>query len=202
MQLIALTGGIASGKSTIARRLAEHGAVVVDADAVAREVVEPGQPALAAIRSRFGDGVIRLDGTLDRPALGAIVFADDPARLDLNAITHQAIWHRTRQRFAEAAAADPDAIVVYDVPLLVEGGASRDPAFDLIVVANAPADVRRQRLIDERGMDPAEADRRIASQAGDAERLAVADVVIDTAGTIEQTIEGADELWHRLSAAP
>lgn len=202
MQLIAVTGGIASGKSTIARRLAEHGAVVVDADAVAREVVEPGQPALAAIRSRFGDGVIRLDGTLDRPALGAIVFADDAARLDLNAITHEAIWHRTRQRFAEAAAADPDAIVVFDVPLLVEGGATRDPAFDLIVVANAPAEVRRQRLIDERGMDPAEADRRIASQAGDAERLAVADVVIDTAGTLEQTIEGADELWHRLSAAP
>ena len=202
VQLIGLTGGIASGKSTIARRLAEHGAVHVDADAVAREVVEPGEPVLDAIRARFGDGVIRPDGTLDRPALGAIVFGDEAARLDLNEITHGAIARRTRQRFAEAEAADANAIVVYDVPLLVEGGMTREPAFDLIVVANAPAAVRRQRLIEERGMDPAEADRRIASQTTDAARLAVADVVIDTAGTLEQTIEGADELWHRLSAAP
>lgn len=202
VQLIGLTGGIASGKSTIARRLAEHGAVHVDADAVAREVVEPGEPVLDAIRARFGDRVMRPDGTLDRPALGAIVFADEASRLDLNSITHQAIARRTRQRFAEADAADANAIVVYDVPLLVEGGVTHDPEFDLIVVANAPAAVRRQRLIDERGMDPGEADRRIASQATDAERLALADVVIDTAGTLEQTIEGADELWRRLSAAP
>lgn len=198
MQLIGLTGGIASGKSTIARRLAVHGAVVVDADKIAREVVEPGTPALAEIAETFGNGVIRADGSLDRPALGAIVFADQDARLRLNGITHPAVLRASTARFEQATAEDPDAIVVYDIPLLVES--ANDYPFDLVVVAHAPADTRIDRLVRLRGMDPAEADRRIRSQASDDERLAVADVVIDTGGSLEHTLEQTDALWERLTA--
>ena len=198
MQLIGLTGGIASGKSTIARRLADHGAVVVDADKIAREVVEPGTPALAEIAETFGAGVIQADGSLNRPALGAIVFADEDARLRLNGITHPAVLRASTARFEQAAAADPDAIVVYDVPLLVES--ANDYPFDLVVVAHASADTRIDRLVRLRGMDRAEAERRIRSQASDDERLAVADVVIDTDGSLEQTIEQTDALWERLRA--
>jgi dephospho-CoA kinase len=198
VQLIGLTGGIASGKSTIARRLAVHGAVVVDADKIAREVVEPGTPALAEIAETFGDGVIRADGSLDRPALGAIVFADQDARLRLNGITHPAVLRASTARFEQAAAEDPDAIVVYDIPLLVES--ANDYPFDLVVVAHAPADTRIDRLVRLRGMDPAEAERRIRSQASDDERLAVADVVIDTGGSLEHTLEQTDALWERLTS--
>jgi dephospho-CoA kinase len=198
VQLIGLTGGIASGKSTIARRLAVHGAVVVDADKIAREVVERGTPALAEIAETFGDGVIRADGSLDRPALGAIVFADQDARLRLNGITHPAVLRASTARFEQATAEDPDAIVVYDIPLLVES--ANDYPFDLVVVAHAPADTRIDRLVRLRGMDPAEADRRIRSQASDDERLAVADVVIDTGGSLEHTLEQTDALWERLTA--
>lgn len=197
MQLIGLTGGIASGKSTIARRLAERGAVVVDADLIAREVVEPGRPALAEIAERFGSGVLHPDGSLNRPALGAIVFADEDARLALNAITHPAVLRASTARFDEAAAADPDAIVVYDVPLLVES--ANEYPFDLVVVAHASAETRVQRLVALRGMDPAEAERRIRSQATDDERLAVADVVIDTDGELDDTIAQTDALWDRLT---
>jgi len=197
VQLIGLTGGIASGKSTIARRLAERGAVVVDADLIAREVVEPGRPALAAIAERFGSGVLHPDGSLDRPALGAIVFTDEDARLALNAITHPAVLRASTARFDEAAAADPDAIVVYDVPLLVES--ANEYPFDLVVVAHASAETRVQRLVALRGMDPAEAERRIRSQATDDERLAVADVVIDTDGDLGDTIAQTDALWDRLT---
>jgi dephospho-CoA kinase len=197
VQLIGLTGGIASGKSTIARRLAVHGAVVVDADKIAREVVEPGTPALAAIAETFGEGVIQTDGSLDRPALGAIVFADQDARLRLNGITHPAVLRASTARFAQATAEDPDAIVVYDIPLLVES--ANDYPFDLVVVAHAPADTRIDRLVRLRGMDPAEAERRIRSQASDDERLAVADVVIDTGGSLEHTIGQTDALWERLT---
>lgn len=197
MQLIGLTGGIASGKSTIASRLAEHGAVVVDADRIAREVVEPGRPALAAIAERFGPGVIAADGSLDRPALGAIVFADEEARLALNAITHPAVLAASTARFAAAAEADPGAIVVYDVPLLVES--ANEYPFELVVVAHAAAGTRVERLVALRGMDRAEAERRIRSQATDEERLAVADVVIDTDGTLAHTRQQVDALWERLT---
>jgi dephospho-CoA kinase len=197
VQLIGLTGGIASGKSTIARRLADHGAVVVDADKIAREVVEPGTPALAEIAETFGAGVIQADGSLNRPALGAIVFADEDARLRLNGITHPAVLRASTARFEAAGAEDPDAIVVYDIPLLVES--ANDYPFDLVVVAHASADTRIDRLVRLRGMDRAEAERRIRSQASDDERLAVADVVIDTDGSLEQTIEQADALWERLT---
>ena len=199
MQLIGLTGGIASGKSTIASRLASHGAVVVDAARIAREVVEPGTPALAAIAERFGDGVIAPDGSLDRPALGAIVFGDPEALQALNGITHPAVMAESTARFRAAGEADPDAIVVYDVPLLVES--ANEYRFDRVVVAHADAETRIRRLVELRGMDRAEAERRIRSQASDDERLAIADVVIETGGTLAHTLEQVDALWEELRAA-
>lgn len=195
VQLIGLTGGIAAGKSTVARRLAEFGAVVIDADAIAREVVEPGEPALARIRERFGDAVIA-DGALDRAALGAVVFGDPEARRDLESITHPAVRDRVRVRIAEAERADPDAVVVYDVPLLVE--AKLPLRFDHVIVVHAAVAERRRRLVELRGLTPIEADRRIAAQATDAERLAVADIVIDAGGTLAETIEQTDAAWRRI----
>ncbi|WP_458041860.1 MULTISPECIES: dephospho-CoA kinase [Bacteria] len=199
MPLIALTGGIAAGKSTIARRLAEHGAVIVDADAIVREVQAPGSAVLERIAETFGNDVIRPDGSLDRAALGAIVFGDEAAVGRLNHIVHPAVRVRSQERFAEARAADPGGVVVYDVPLLAEARGG-DP-WDLVVVAHAPSDVRATRLITERGLTADEAARRIASQVSDDERLALADVVIDAAGTIEHTLEQTDALWERLSTA-
>lgn len=199
MYLIGLTGGIASGKSTIAARFAEHGAVVIDADVLSREVVAPGTPGLEAIAQRFGPAVIDGSGALDRPALGAIVFADDRARADLNAIVHPEVKRRSQALISEAAE-DPDAIVVYDVPLLVETG--RKDEFDLVVVAFAPSAVRAARLTGIRGLDPGEAERRIAAQASDAQRAAVADVVIDTSGSLAHTHDQVDAVWHDAMAAP
>ena len=200
MVLIGLTGGIASGKSVVARRLAEHGAIHVDADALAREVVEPGTPGLAAIAGRFGDSVISSDGTLNRPALGAIIFSDSEARLALNDITHPAVWNRARELFDEATAIDPDAVIVYDVPLLVEASGSRPITFDLIVVVTATVETRLTRLVTLRGMNAAEAAGRLASQATDDERLAIADVVIDSNGTLAETLDQADSLWAKVTA--
>ena len=199
MYLIGLTGGIASGKSVVAKRLAERGAVVVDADVLAREVVEPGTPGLAAIADHFGDAVIAPDGSLDRAALGAVIFADADERLALNAITHPAVWRRARELFAAAERADPDAVVVYDVPLLVEAAGDRPISFDLVVVVDASAETRLSRLVELRGMSETEAGRRIASQAGDAERLAIADVVIDSDGPLEATLAQADDLYRRIT---
>lgn len=196
MPLIALTGGIASGKSTIAARLAEHGAVVVDADALVRETQRAGSPVLAAIAEGFGGGVLRGDGELDRAALGAIVFGDPGALARLNAIVHPAVRAASARRFADAFAADPTAVVVYDVPLLVETRAE-DP-WDLVVVAHAPAEVRARRLVEVRGMSEAEAAARIAAQASDEQRLAIADVVIDTGGSLEDTIARTDGVWEML----
>lgn len=196
MPLIALTGGIASGKSTIASRLAEHGAVVVDADRIVRDVQKPGSPVLAAIAAKFGDDVIDSGGVLDRAALGARVFGDADAVARLNAIVHPAVRAESARRFADALRADPDAVVVYDVPLLVE--ARVDDPWELVVVAHAPAHVRRARLISLRGMSEADAAARLASQVSDDARLAVADVVIDTSGTLDDTLRGADGLWASL----
>lgn len=198
MYLIALTGGIASGKSTVARRLVEHGAVLVDADLLARDAVEPGMPALAAIRAEFGDGVFAPDGTLNRAALGAIVFADPAALERLNAITHPAIWALVEQCFAAAA---PDDIVVYDVALLVESAALRPPHMDLVVVVHADRQTRLDRLVELRGMSADAARDRVDSQASDEQRLAIADVVIDTNGTLEQTYAQVDSVWERATAA-
>lgn len=198
MLLVALTGGIASGKSTVARRLQEHGAIVVDADQVAREVVEPGEPALARIAEEFGPDVIAADGSLDRAALGAIVFRDPEGRMKLNAITHPAVIERARSLFAAAGAADPEAIVVYDIPLLVEAG--RHDEFDLIVVVHAATETRVRRMIELRGMTREEALHRINSQATDTDRFAIADVVVDADGTLEHTLEQTDALWKNLRA--
>lgn len=198
MPLVALTGGIASGKSTIARRLAEHGAIVVDADQLVREVQAPGSPVLARISGEFGTDVILPDGSLDRPALGARVFGDPDAVARLNAIVHPAVRTESARRFAAAFAADPAAVVVYDVPLLVEARA--DEPWDLIVVAHAPAEVRRRRLVELRGMTEEDAAARIASQVSDDRRLAVADVVIDTAGSVSETLTQVDDLWEQLAA--
>lgn len=198
MDVIGLTGGIAAGKSAVAARLAELGAVVIDADRLAREVVEPGTPGLAAIVHRFGDAVLAPDGSLDRARLGSIVFADDSARRDLNAIVHPAVQRRYDELVAEALARDPGAVVVYDVPLLAEARAASD--FALVIVVDAPPEVRLERLVSLRGMDRADARARIEAQVPDAERRAMADVVIDSSGTLEHTLEQVDALWERLVA--
>lgn len=199
MYLIALTGGIASGKSTISERLSALGAVVIDADVLAREVVEPGTPALAEIASEFGTPMLRPDGSLDRAALGALIFRDPKARDKLNAITHPRIWQRVHRLIAEAERQNPDAVIVYDVPLLVEAGTDRDMRFDLVAVAHADAATRLKRLVELRGIEYGEAVRRIESQASDEERLAIADVVIDNNGTLEDTLAQVDALWERVS---
>lgn len=191
-----LTGGIASGKSVVASRLGELGAVVVDADQVAREVVEPGTPGLARIAEEFGPDVLAADGSLDRSALGSIVFQDPEKRLALNEITHPAVMERSRALFAAAGAADPHAIVVYDVPLLAEG--ARAEEFDVIVVTHAATETRIRRMIELRGMTREEALHRINSQATDTERLAIADVVIDTDQDLEFTVQQVDALWESL----
>lgn len=197
MPLVALTGGIASGKSTIARRLSELGAVVVDADQIVRDVQQPGSPVLAAIAAEFGDDVVQPDGALDRAALGRKVFGDDAAVKRLNAIVHPAVRAESARRFGEAFAADPDAVVVYDVPLLVE--ARVDDPWQYIVVAHAPAEVRLRRLVELRGMSEADAAARLASQVNDAARLAIADTVIDTDGSLDDTVRQVDELWGSLA---
>ena len=193
---IALTGGIAAGKSTVGARLAELGAVVVDADGLAREAVAPGSEGLARIAESFGTAVIAEDGSLDRAALGAIVFADPDRRRELEGITHPVVRRLAAERMSAAESADPTAVVVYDVPLLVESGP--DHGFELVVVAHAPAAVRIERMVALRGMDRAEAERRVGAQASDAERLAIADVVIDTDGTLDATLEQVDRLWERV----
>jgi dephospho-CoA kinase len=197
MRVIGLTGGIAAGKTVVADRLAELGAVRIDADRLAREVVEPGTPALAEIARRFGSGVIAADGTLDRRALGAIVFRDPDARRDLEAITHPAVRALSARRIAEAGEADPDAVVVYDIPLLVESG--RVDEFERIVVVHAPREERIRRLVELRGMAREEAERRIASQATDEDRLRVAHDVIDSGESLASTLAQTDRLWANLS---
>ena len=199
MRIIGLTGGIAAGKSTVSARWAEHGAVVVDADKLARDAVAPGSDGLRRVAERFGPGVIAADGSLDRPALGAIVFADPAARKDLEAITHPEVWRLAQAAFDAAEAADPDAVIVYDVPLLAEARGSRPLRFDAVVVVDAPAAQRIERLVEHRGTTRQEAERRVASQASDAERLALADHVVDATGTVADTIRSADEVWERLT---
>ncbi|GGA56922.1 dephospho-CoA kinase [Pseudoclavibacter endophyticus] len=199
MTTIALTGGIASGKSTIANHLRELGAVILDADHFARMAVGAGMPALAAIRAHFGDRVIRPDGSLDRPALAAIVFADEEQRAVLNGITHPEIARLTLAAKAEVRSGDPNAIIVHDIPLLLEARHNYD--YDEIWVADAPAEVRLERLVDERGLDRAEAARRVGSQATDEQRRRIADVLFDTTETLDETLAHVEREWARVSAA-
>ncbi|TFC31423.1 dephospho-CoA kinase [Cryobacterium sp. TMT1-3] len=201
MYLIGLTGGIASGKSTVAKMLADLGAVIIDADQLAREVVQPGTPGLAAIAAEFGGDILLADGTLNRPALGAIIFSDPIRRTLLNNITHPAVRQLSRDQIAAAAAADPSAIVVYDVPLLAEAVAGGLVSFDLVVVVQADADTRIQRMMELRGLTRAEATHRITAQASDAERLALADVVIDNTGTVDATLAQVNALSERVRSA-
>lgn len=198
MPLLALTGGIAAGKSTISRMLQEHGALIVDADAIVREVQAPGSPVLDEIAAAFGDAVILPDGSLDRAALGARVFGDAKALGRLNAIVHPAVHTRSVERMQDALATAPGTVVIYDVPLLVETRLE-DP-WDLIVVADAPAAVRERRLVTDRGMTEADAAARVASQVSDERRRAIADVVIDTTGTMADTQRQVDELWTRVES--
>ncbi len=198
MPLIALTGGIASGKSTIARRLAEHGAIIVDADQIVREVQTAGSPVLQQIAAVFGGDVITPEGSLDRASLGSKVFGDPELLARLNAIVHPAVRAESQRRFEAAQAADPSAVVVYDVPLLVE--ARVDDPWDLIVVAHAPASERLRRLVELRGMEEHAAQDRIDAQVSDDRRLAIADIAIDTSGTIEETQAQTDALWERIRA--
>ncbi len=192
---VGLTGGIGSGKSTVSALLRDHGAVVVDYDRIAREVVEPGSPALAAIVQRFGADVLDEDGSLDRPALGAIVFADEASRRDLENITHPAV----RARAVELEAlAGPDDVVVHDIPLLAESG-GRGP-YDVVVVVDVPVEVQVDRLVRDRGMTPDEAQARIGAQASRDDRAAVADVVVDNSGSLEELTAAVRDLWRELSA--
>lgn len=196
MQLIGLTGGIASGKSTIGKRLAELGATRIDADQLARDAVAPGSPGLARVIARFGDELLLPSGELDRAALGGIVFGDPEALADLNAIVHPEVRRLYEARIAEASAQNPDAVVVYEIPLLVE--AAREMEFDLVVVADAPVEQRIDRMIEFRGMSEGEARARVARQAGDEERRAIADVIIDTSTSETATLAQVDALWARL----
>ena len=195
MLRVGLTGGIGSGKSEVSRRLRELGAVVIDADVLARDVVAPGTDGLGEVIEQFGIGVLTADGALDRPALGALVFGDDEARKRLEAIIHPRVRARAAEIEAEAA---PDAVVVHDIPLLVETGQA--DRFDLVVVVDVPPDVQLARLTGARGMTADEAQSRIASQATPQDRLAAADLVIDNGGTLDELDDRVEEVWGRLSA--
>lgn len=199
MRLIGLTGGIASGKSLVSARLAELGATVVDADALARQAVAPGTLGLQRIVSEFGEELRGDDGSLDRAALGAIVFRDPERLATLNAIVHPEVQRLALEAFAAAAAANPDVVVIYDVPLLAENAKRLAPQFDAIVVVTAPEHIRIDRMIGDRGMTEADARDRIVHQASDDARLALADHVIDNSGTRERTIQQVDALWPALS---
>ena len=190
MLKVGLTGGIAAGKSLVARTLAECGAVLIDADALAREVVEPGTEGLAAVVEAFGPDILADDGSLDRPALAAVVFGNEERRKVLNGIVHPLVRARAEQLAAEVPA---DGILVQDIPLLVETGQAGN--FDVVLVVEAPVEVRLERMVRERGMDPAAAKARIAAQATAGQRAAVADVVLENSGTPEELVAAVRRLW-------
>jgi len=192
MLMVGLTGGIGAGKSTVAGMLAARGAVVVDADAIAREVVEPGTPALAKLAERFGPGILQADGSLDRPALAAVAFVDDDTRKELEAITHPAIGEEFLRRVAEAPA---DAVVIHDVPLLVES--KRGFEYACVIVVEAPLETRLDRL-EARGVPRDDARRRIGLQASDEDRRKVATWVVDNAGNLAGLEKQVDEIWAEL----
>jgi dephospho-CoA kinase len=190
---VGLTGGIGAGKSEVSKRLVARGAVLIEADAIAREVVEPGSAGLAAIVREFGAGVLLPDGTLDRPKLGSIVFGDPERLAALNAITHPLIGRRSQERFE---AAPEDAIVVYDMPLLTEGNLAS--LHDVVIVVDVPVEVQIARLVERRGMTEADAKARIAAQATREQRRAIADHVIDNTGSLTELDARVDEVWADL----
>ena len=191
---VGLTGGVASGKSTVSAMLAERGAVVIDADLLAREVVAPGTDGLAEVVAAFGDQVLGPDGALDRPALGAVVFADEARRRTLEAIIHP----RVRARAAEIEAAAPaGAVVVHDIPLLTETGQAG--SFDAVVVVDVPVETQVERMVGLRGMSDDDARARVAAQASREERLAVATHVVDNTGTLDELRARVDEVYDALA---
>ncbi|GFE26208.1 dephospho-CoA kinase [Streptomyces libani] len=196
MVKVGLTGGIGAGKSEVSRLLASYGAVIVDADKIAREVVEPGTPGLAAVVEEFGDDVLAPDGTLDRPKLGGIVFSDPEKLKALNAIVHPLVGARSAELEASAG---PDAVVVHDVPLLTENGLA--PLYDLVVVVDAAPQTQLDRLVRLRGMAEDEAKSRMAAQATREQRLAVADLVIDNDGPLKALEPQVRAVWERLRTA-
>jgi dephospho-CoA kinase len=190
---VGLTGGIGSGKSAVAARLAELGAVIIDSDRLAREVVAPGTEGFADVVAMFGNGVVASDGSLDRPALGRLVFGDEGRRRTLEGIIHP----RVRARAAELVAAAPEgAVVINDVPLLVEAGLA--DTYESVIVVFASEEIRVERLMQERGMTEAEARSRIAAQATDEQRHAVADIEIVNEGTLEELRSKVDAVWPKL----
>jgi dephospho-CoA kinase len=193
--ILGLTGGIASGKSTVSRALAERGAVVIDADLIAREVVAPGTPGLAAVLEEFGAELERPDGSLDREALGKLVFADDRARTRLSTILHPLIGVRSAELWAAAEAAGTE-VLVHDVPLLVESGLQ--DRYDEVIVVDVPQEVQLDRLVRLRGMDPVEAQQRIAAQATREQRLAAATQVIVNDGSLDDLETAVQALWNTL----
>jgi dephospho-CoA kinase len=192
---IGLTGGIGAGKSEVARLLTTYGAVLIDADRIAREVVEPGTAGLAEVVARFGPEVLTADGALDRAAMASRVFGDEEARRRLEAVVHPLVAQRTQELLASVPA---DAVVVHDVPLLVEKGYAA--SYDMVVVVEAPEELRVARLVEHRGFSPDDARARIAAQASSAERIAAADVVIDNSGTLGDLEAQVAELWVEVTS--
>jgi dephospho-CoA kinase len=195
MVLVGLTGGIGAGKSTVAALLASRGAVVLDADRIVRELQEPGTDVYRQIVARFGETVVQPDGTIDRAKLADVVFGDDDARAALNAIVHPVVMQSIAEQI-QSYSSQPDAVVVLDVPLLVEVGGGE--GLDLVVVVDAPEDVRVQRLVAERGMDPEQIRVRMAAQATPEQRRALADVVITNDGDMTALARHVDELWKTI----
>ncbi|MET7619602.1 dephospho-CoA kinase [Streptomyces sp. NPDC005408] len=193
MLKVGLTGGIGAGKSEVSRLLESYGAVLIDADKIAREVVEPGTPGLAAVVEAFGPEILTPEGTLDRPKLGSIVFADPDRLATLNAIVHPLVGARSMEL---EAAAGPDAVVVHDVPLLAENKLA--PLYDLVVVVDASPDTQLDRLVRLRGMTESEARARMAAQATREQRLEIADLVIDNDGPLEQLEPQVRKVWAEL----
>lgn len=191
---VGLTGAVASGKSAVAAKLAALGAVVIDADKLARQVVEPGTPGLGAIKDTFGDDVLLPDGSLDRPALAAIVFSDEAQRAKLNAIVHPLVREQA-QKLRDAAPAQ--ALVVEDIPLLVESGQAEK--FDAVVVVQAPLEERIRRMVYDRGWTEADAKARIAAQATDEQRAAVADYLLDNSGSLAELEAQVESLYQQLA---
>lgn len=198
-RVIGLTGGIASGKSTVARLLRELGAAVIDADQLAREVVAPGQPALDEIAETFGPEVIAADGSLDRERMGAIVFADDQARRALEAITHPRIRQASAQAITAHVATGCE-IIVYEAALLVEKAIYQQPWMHALIVVSAPSEVQIARVMERDGLDRDAATARLDAQLPLADKVAVADLVVDNTGSLDQLREEVARLWSRLRA--